>query len=138
VTAAPAASPGLATASWSRRILALFVDWTACTLVVVAVMGPAGWSESRSSGFFTMGVFILESAVLTALVGGSFGKLATRLRVVRFDGTGRPPDLLRSLLRVVLVCLVIPPLIYKPDGRGLHDLAAGTATVPLLPSGPPG
>ena len=74
----------------------------------------------------------------TALLGGSFGKLATRLRVVRLDGTGRPPDLLRSLLRVVLVCLVVPPLIYKPDGRGLHDLAVGTATVPLLASGPPG
>ena len=65
-------------------------------------------------------------------------QLATRLRVVRLDGTGRPPDLLRSLLRVVLICLVVPPLIYKPDGRGLHDLAVGTATVPLLASGPPG
>ena len=128
----------LRTASWSRRILALFVDWTASTLVVVAVMGPAGWSESRWSGFATMGVFVVESALFTALLGGSFGKLATRLRVVRLDGTGRPPDLLRSLLRVVLICLVVPPLIYKPDGRGLHDLAVGTATVPLLASGPPG
>ena len=44
-----------------------------------------------------MGVFILESTLLTALVGGSFGKLVTRLRVVRLDGTGRPLDLLRSL-----------------------------------------
>ena len=26
------------TASWPRRILALFVDWTACNLVLVAVM----------------------------------------------------------------------------------------------------
>ena len=42
-----------------------------------------------------MGVFILESTVLTALAGGSFGKLATRLRVVRLDGSGRPLDLLR-------------------------------------------
>jgi uncharacterized RDD family membrane protein YckC len=67
--------------------------------------------------------------VLTALVGGSFGKLVTGVRVARYDGSGRPPDLLRSLLRVVLVCLVVPPLVYKPDGRGLHDLAAGTTTV---------
>jgi uncharacterized RDD family membrane protein YckC len=119
----------LRTASWPRRILALFVDWTVSTLVVIAVMGPAGWSESRSSGFYTMGVFILESTVLTALMGGSFGKLATRLRVVRLDGGGRPLDLLRSLLRVVLVCLVIPPVVYKPDGRGLHDLVVGSATV---------
>ena len=124
-------SHDLRTASWPRRILALFVDWTASTLVVVAVMGPAGWSESRSSSLYTMGVFILESTVLTALVGGSFGKLVTRLRVVRLDGNGRPLDLLHSLVRVVLICLVVPPMVYKPDGRGLHDLAVGTATVPF-------
>lgn len=122
--------PGVRTASWGRRILALVVDWTVCTLVVVVFLGPAGWSEDRASGVYTMGVFVLESTVLTALLGGSFGKLVTGLRVLRQDGSDRPPDLLRSLLRVVLVCLVVPPVIYKPDGRGLHDLAVGTATVP--------
>ena len=125
------AAEQLRTASWPRRILALFVDWTACNLVLVAVMGPAGWSDSRATGVYTTGLFILESTVLTALSGGSFGKLATRLRVTRADGSGRPLDLLRSLLRVVLVCLVVPPLIYKPDGRGLHDVAVGSVTVPV-------
>jgi uncharacterized RDD family membrane protein YckC len=126
------------TASWPRRILALFVDWTACNLVLVAVMGAQGWSDSRATGLYTTGLFILESTVLTALVGGSFGKLVTRLRVVRVDGSGRPLDLLHSLLRVVLVCLVVPPLVYKPDGRGLHDLAVGSATVPVRRPGSPG
>jgi hypothetical protein len=51
--------------------------------------------------------------------------------VVRHDGSGRPVDLLRSVLRQVLVALVVPPLVFKPDGRGLHDLAAGSMTVPL-------
>jgi uncharacterized RDD family membrane protein YckC len=126
------------TASWPRRILALFVDWTACNLVLVAVMGAQGWSDSRATGLYTTGLFILESAVLTALVGGSFGKLVTRLRVVRVDGGGRPLDLLHSLIRVVLVCLVVPPLVYKPDGRGLHDLAVGSVTVPVGRPGVPG
>lgn len=126
------------TASWPRRILALFLDWTACNLVLVAVMGLDGWSESRATGLYTTGLFVLESTVLTALAGGSFGKLATRLRVVRADGSGRPLDLLRSLLRVVLVCLVVPPLVYRPDGRGLHDLAAGSVTVPVGRPGSPG
>ena len=57
-----------------------------------------------------------------ALSGGSFGQLATRLRVVRIDGSGRPLSLLTALLRQVLICLVIPPLVFRPDGRGLHDL----------------
>ena len=65
--------------------------------------------------------------LLTAFAGGSFGKLMTRLRVVRADGSGRPIDPLRSLLRAVLVALVIPPLVFRPDGRGLHDMLAGVA-----------
>jgi uncharacterized RDD family membrane protein YckC len=119
------------TASWLRRIGALAVDWVASTLVVVAVLGPAGWSDSRWSGFDTLAVFVFESTLLTALLGGSFGQLATRLRVVRSDGSGRPLSVLRALMRQVLVALVIPPLIFRPDGRGLHDMAAGSATVTL-------
>ena len=117
------------TASWGRRVLALVVDWFASTLVVILAIGPAGWLEDPASGFYVLGVFVLESTLLTALAGGSFGKLATGLRVVREDGSGRPVDLLRSLVRAVLVCLVIPPLVYRPDGRGLHDMAAGSRTV---------
>ena len=124
-------SPTLETASWSRRALALVVDWAACTLVVIAVVGPQGWLDDPLAGTYTMGVFLLESTLFTAALGGSFGKLATRLRVVRTDGSGRPPDLLRSLVRQVLVCLVVPPLVFRPDRRGLHDLAVGSATVPL-------
>ena len=119
------------TASWPRRALALSVDWLASTLVVVGLIGPAGWLEDPNSGFYVLAVFAAESTVLTAVAGGSFGKLATRLRVVRSDGTARPLDLLRSLLRAVLVCLVVPPLIFKPDGRGLHDLAVNSTTVRL-------
>jgi len=119
------------TASWARRALALIVDWVASTLVVIVVLGPAGWSEDPASSFYVLGVFALENALLTAIAGGSFGKLATRLRVVRADGTPAPPDLLRALLRSVMVCLVIPPLVFRPDGRGLHDMVAGTATVTL-------
>ena len=126
--------PLIETASWGRRIVALFVDWFASSLVVVVVLGPSGWSEDPRSGAYTLIVFALESSVLTAVAGGSFGKLATRLRVVRNDGSGRTVDLLRSLLRQVMVCLVIPPLVFRPDGRGLHDLAAGSVTVTIRPS----
>ncbi|MGZ8744410.1 MAG: RDD family protein [Nocardioides sp.] len=122
------------TASWGRRILALFIDWVASSLAVVAVIGPDGWSEDPRSGFYVLGVFVLESAFLMALAGGSFGQLATRIRVVRYDGSGRPLDLLHALLRQVLIALVVPPLVYKPDGRGLHDLAVGSATVPVRPA----
>jgi uncharacterized RDD family membrane protein YckC len=50
--------------------------------------------------------------------------------VVRVDTGGRL-DPLRSLARAILVAVVIPPLVFRPDRRGLHDMAAGTATVTL-------
>jgi uncharacterized RDD family membrane protein YckC len=121
-------------ASWARRILALVIDWFASTLVVMAVIGPGGWSEDRYAGLYTTAVFLLQSTVLTAFAGGSFGKLSTRLRVVRHGSEpGRVGGLSlgRALLRSVLICLVIPPLVFRPDGRGLHDMAAGSVTVPL-------
>jgi uncharacterized RDD family membrane protein YckC len=72
-------------------------------------------------------VFLLEATVLTALAGGSFGQLVLRVAVVRLDRT--PVTLLVALLRTLLICLVVPPVIYNRDRRGLHDLVAGTVTV---------
>ena len=119
------------TASWGRRVLALLVDWFASMSVVLLFVGPASYFRTGSADqWWTLLVFVLESAVLTTTVGGSFGKLATRLRVVRVEDGGHV-DPARALARAVLVALVIPPLVFRPDRRGLHDLAAGSATVPL-------
>ena len=127
----PASELGFETASWARRILALFVDWIASTLVVIAVVGWEDYQGGNTSSFIVLGVFVLESAFLTALVGGSFGQVATRLRVVRSDGRTGNVDPLRALARQVLIALVIPPLVFRQDGRGLHDLMAGSAVVTL-------
>ena len=123
------ASTDHAPATWRRRFLALFVDWVTC-LAVVEGLVAAGVLAGNPNGLGTLGLFVLESAVFTALAGGSFGKLATRLRVVRRDGSAQPPSLLRSLLRSALVGLLIPPLLTF-DERGLHDVAAGTRTVAI-------
>jgi hypothetical protein len=132
LTCVPASDLGFETASWGRRILALFVDWVASTFAVIAVIGLDDYSETgNASGFIVLGVFVVESALLTALVGGSFGQLATRLRVVPVDGSPGNIDPLRALARQALIALVIPPLVYRSDGRGLHDIAAGSATVTL-------
>jgi uncharacterized RDD family membrane protein YckC len=125
-------TPEFETASWGRRILALFVDWIASTLVVVALVGLEDYTDaSGPESFYVLVVYVVESALLTWLAGGSFGKLVTRLRVVPIDGRPRPLNPLRLLVRQVLIALVVPPLVFRPDGRGLHDLFAGTATVTL-------
>jgi uncharacterized RDD family membrane protein YckC len=118
-------------------MLALLVDWFASSLVAAFIVGPARFFADQSKapdavpGLVTLAVFMVETVVLTALAGGSFGKLATRLRVVRNDRSGRPVGFLPVLARTLLVAAVIPPLVFRPDGRGLHDMMAGTATVTL-------
>jgi uncharacterized RDD family membrane protein YckC len=125
-------TPDFETASWGRRILALFVDWAASTLVVIALVGLDDYTDSSGpESFYVLLVYVVEAALFTWLVGGSFGKVATRLRVVPADGRLRPLNPLRLLVRQVMVALVIPPLVFRPDGRGLHDLFAGTATVTI-------
>lgn len=119
-------------ASLLRRAVALIVDWGASTLVVIGIVGVADYAQTGGPGTsYVLATYVAESALLTWLAGGSFGKLATRLRVVPADGRLRPLNPLTVLLRQVLVALVVPPLVFRPDGRGLHDLAARTVTVTL-------
>ena len=88
------------TASWARRILALVVDWVAShprghrSCWAGGDYGPA----TSRAGFYVLRRLRRSSPpCFTALAGGSFGQLATRLRVVRVDGDrGRPDLLLRA------------------------------------------
>ena len=121
----PEDGPG-SVASWGRRLLALGVDWIASLLVAGAIFGGGVWGQGAAA-WAPLGVFLAEATVLTALLGGSFGQLALRLVVVRLDG--RPVNLLQALLRTALICLVVPPLVFNRDNRGLHDLAVGTVTL---------
>ena len=122
----PATGPG-AVATWGRRLLALAVDWVASLLVAGGLTAGAAMTSHGWEAWLPMLVFLVETSALTPLVGGSFGQVLTRLAVVRLDG--RPVSLLAALMRTVLICLVVPPLIYNPDRRGLHDLVTGTLTV---------
>jgi uncharacterized RDD family membrane protein YckC len=131
----PATELPFETASWARRVLALLVDYAACWGVMLAIYGRSWFGNGSLPSVYLNLLFIGESALLMALSGGSFGQLATRLRVVRIDGSGRPLSLLTALLRQVMICLVIPPLVFRPDGRGLHDLVCRSATVPLQARG---
>ncbi|MEO5709684.1 MAG: RDD family protein [Nocardioidaceae bacterium] len=114
-------------ATWGRRILALGVDWFASLLVASAFAGPDVLSSRGWEAWVPLLVFFTEGTILTALAGGSFGQLVLRVAVVRLDHG--PVNLLVALLRTLLICVVVPPVIYNRDRRGLHDLIAGTVTV---------
>ncbi len=118
----PEQGPG-SVASWGRRIVALFVDWIASSLVASAIVGAAGL-DGDLERILPLAVFLVEVTVATAVAGASFGQLALRIVIVRMDRTR--VTLLQALVRTVLICLVIPPVVFNRDNRGLHDLAAGT------------
>lgn len=96
-------------------------------LTAAAFIGTDVWTGQGLNRWATMGVFLVEATFLTALLGGSFGQLLVRVVVVRLDG--KPVTVLHAFLRTLLICLVIPPLVFNRDQRGLHDLAVKTVTL---------
>jgi uncharacterized RDD family membrane protein YckC len=114
-------------ASWQIRIIALCLDWGASMIIAIAVFGQEVMTGYDWRRFMIVTVFFVESAILSATAGGSFGQLITRIAVVRLDRKrlGFP----RAILRAALVSLAVPALIIGTDRRGLQDLAAGTAVV---------
>ncbi len=116
----PEQGPG-AVAGWGRRILALVVDWVMSMLAVAAFIGQDVWEGDGVGQWAPLAVFAVEAWIFTALLGGSAGQLVTRLVVRRTSGGLLDPA--RALLRTLLICLVIPPLIFNRDQQGVHDLA---------------
>ena len=128
-----------------RRLIGVAVDWL-LSLAVSSVLFPA--DDAGAIGLLagaplaTLAVFGASTAVLVALLGHTIGHRlvgvgVVRLRDVAGDGDmagdvaarQRPPGLVAAVVRTVLLCLVIPAAVWDGDGRGLHDVAAGTVIV---------
>jgi len=118
----PESGPG-SMATTGRRVVALFIDWIAALLISRALVGTP---ETTLESFTTLGIFALEVTLLTWLWGSSFGQRIVGVRVV---GLTRRLGLVAALLRTLLICIVLPPLIWDTDGRGLHDRAVGSVVV---------
>ena len=112
-------------AGWGRRLLAV-VDWIACLLLVRLFLPSIEYGTAASS-LVTMGFFLAELTLFTWIAGASFGQRLLGLAVVRLDGVRF--GLVGAFLRSLLICLLVPPLIWDRDGRGLHDRWLGTAAV---------
>lgn len=118
----PESGPG-SMATTGRRVVALFIDWIAALLISRALVGTP---ETTLENFATLGIFALEVSILTWLWGASFGQRLVGVRVV---GRARRLGLVAALLRTALICLVIPPVIWDADGRGLHDRAVDSVVI---------
>lgn len=114
----PASGPR-SVARIGRRLIALIIDWGVAVLISAVLFSydPLG----------NLGTFALLQILSIALLAGSPGQLCVGLRVVPLSGGWI--GLLRPIARTVLLCLVIPALIFDSDQRGIHDRLAGTVMV---------
>ncbi len=126
----PADGPGSA-AGWGRRILALLLDWFLAGLIASAITGKPIWAGGNDFGTAQLVTFFAMTAILTGLAGGTIGHRVCGLRVLSLkEGpTGTQVGLLGGVIRAVLLCLVLPAVVYDRDRRGLHDRAANTIVV---------
>ena len=99
--------------------MAIVTDWTLALLISNFLFSGDSWA--------TLAVFAAEQILLIGTLGYSIGHRAMGIHVVRLDGTPAGP--LAALVRTLLLCLVIPAVIFDPDQRGLHDKAAKTVLV---------
>ncbi len=70
-----------------------------------------------------LAIFAAEHLLLLSTLGYTIGKRVFGLRVGKLGGPLTP---LNVVARTILLMLVIPPVIWDRDGRGLHDRISGT------------
>lgn len=102
-----------------RRIAALAIDWGTAVLVSVAFFQYQAWA--------TLAIFAAVQVVFLLTLNGSPGHLLLGLRVVPVAGGYL--GLWRPFARTLLLCLVIPAVIWDRDQRGMHDRLIGTVLV---------
>ncbi|WP_055567194.1 RDD family protein [Streptomyces atriruber] len=119
----PEEGPG-AIARPGRRIGAIAVDWGLCMVIAYGLFADG---DQQAMGNWALGIFFVMSVLTVGTVGCTPGKALFRLRVIAEGGGRLAPGWV--LARSVLLCLVIPALIWDRDGRGLHDRLARAVQV---------
>jgi uncharacterized RDD family membrane protein YckC len=115
----PEGSGSLATIG--RRVVALVVDWVLCLFISYLVFD--------ANSMATLAVFAVENVLLVSTLGYTIGHRVMGLQVRVLGGEGRMVGLWRGFVRTILLCLLIPAVVWDTDGRGMHDKAAGTVIV---------
>jgi uncharacterized RDD family membrane protein YckC len=105
---------------------AIMVDWLASMLVVRLIFSSLPYPGNEFA-LATLIVFFAEVTLFTWLTGSSFGQRIFGIAVIR-EGGGRL-GLPSFALRTLLICLVIPAVVYDSAGRGLQDKAVGSRVV---------
>ena len=79
------------------------------------------------NGWATLGIFAVAQIVFLLTANGSVGHLILGMRVVPIAGGYL--GFWRPFARTILLCLVIPAVIWDRDQRGMHDRLIATVLV---------
>ena len=102
-----------------RRIGALVLDYGIAYALGYAFFGGEGWTILALSA-------ALQVIFITTL-SGSLGHLIFGLRLVPLNPAW--VGIVKPIIRTILLCVVIPAVIWDTDQRGLHDRLVGTILV---------
>ena len=108
-----------------RRIVALLIDWGLASVISASFFSPEHWVNVNAVA--TLVIFAVAQIVFLLTLNGSVGHLVTGLRVVPVAGGYL--GWWRPFARTILLCVVIPALIWDKDQRGMHDRLVGTVLV---------
>lgn len=113
-------------ATFSRRILAITIDWLSALLIVRGFFQTVEYGSTDFS-IAALIVFASQVFLLTTTLGASFGQQVVGIGVRKV--TGQKLGLPSALIRSVLLTLVLPAVIWDRDGRGLHDKVVKSVVV---------
>jgi uncharacterized RDD family membrane protein YckC len=125
----PASGPG-SLAAVGPRLAAFALDCLASALVAglfVRAADAPGTAE-HLPGSWSLVPFALDYLLGLTLGGRTLGMYLLGLRVVRVDRRAAV-DPWRALIRTVLLCALVPAVIFDQNGRGLQDRLTDTAVV---------
>lgn len=115
------------TAGFLRRLGAVFVDWLICQGIAILFLGTEG-GGGAAAAFLPLGIFAALNVLFVSFTGSTVGHRLFGMQVWQV----RPGSFPRQVVvRTVLLCLFVPAVLTASDGRGLHDVVAGTRLVRL-------
>nr|WP_141918698.1 RDD family protein [Klugiella xanthotipulae] len=102
-----------------RRVLALIIDWGYSSVIALAFF--------NYNSLAILIIFFVAQVVFIPTIGGSVGHRIAGLRVVSLRGGWI--GVWRPFLRSLLLCLILPAIVWDSDQRAFHDKIPGTVLI---------
>lgn len=108
-------------AGLGRRVGGVMVDWAAASAISFLFFD--------FNSLATLLVFGVAHFLFVSSIGYTLGHFVFGMRVRPHEEGNTFVGFVRGFIRSLLLCLVLPAVVWDAEGRGLHDKAANTIIV---------